>query len=177
MLDVCFCLLLICCLSTVGSARKQGGSNSLRDRPRNMYTQESFRSAGATMEYNNIQPQKVSPRRKLNVQERRQRLQQKQKQRRLADDSTDDYSSVPMNYTLDMDCGSLTGTACTVYIQNYLNTFINVNRSYNRLNLPVQFPHNLEDPPTEPSVLTPPAPGSSTDDDPQGATMRQWIAS
>lgn len=38
---------------------------------------------------------------------------------------------------LGMDCGDMVGYPCQVYIQNFLETYVNVNKSYNRLSLPV----------------------------------------
>ena len=38
---------------------------------------------------------------------------------------------------LDMNCGDLTGYDCQLYIQDYLDTYINVNESYNKLLRPV----------------------------------------
>lgn len=39
---------------------------------------------------------------------------------------------------LDMDCGDQTGYSCMLYIQNFLNTYVNVNRSYDKTILPVE---------------------------------------
>ena len=38
---------------------------------------------------------------------------------------------------LDMDCGTRVGYDCQLYIQDYLETYINVNKSYNKLVRPV----------------------------------------
>lgn len=154
-----FLLVLVCVLALVGGRfhhKTSSQDRSLRETSRNMYTQESFRSPGPT-----VSPPpagKVAPSRKRKVQEKRKGLQSRSRHGRvLSDDGyNDDYQAIPMNYTLDINCGSIIGTACTSYIQKYLNEYINVNQSYNRLNLPVFYPHNIEEPPTEPSVLTPP---------------------
>lgn len=38
---------------------------------------------------------------------------------------------------LNMDCGDMTGYPCQLYMQQYLNTYVYVNRSYNKIILPV----------------------------------------
>lgn len=65
-------------------------------------------------------------------------LDQRRADRKLKDTSGD------TSVNLDMDCGSMTGYPCQLYMQEYLNTYVYINRSYDRLILPVR--NNAEKP-------------------------------
>lgn len=68
------------------------------------------------------------------------------KQRELKEKSQR-TQNIDNDFSLDMQCDDLLPAQCLNYMQNYLNDYINVDRSYNKLNIPVKFPYNKLDPP------------------------------
>lgn len=72
------------------------------------------------------------------------------KRRELRESSIQSQSqSTSEEFSLDMQCDGKSPSDCLNYMQNFVSDHINVNREYNRQNIPVLLPYNKLDPPVE----------------------------